>query len=158
MRISLIATTVAATALFIAGNAAAQDVTVGSPWVRGTVPGQTATGAFMELTSKADATLVGASSPVASVVEVHEMKIDNGVMKMRPLPRLELPAGKAVALKPGGYHIMLMDLKHPLAKGEHVPLTLKFEGKDKKLVTVNVDAVVRDLTAPAGGDAMQHNH
>lgn len=134
------------------------DVSVKDSWVRGTVAGQSATGAFMELKSTEDATLVGASSTVAGVVEVHEMTMDNGVMKMRALPRLTLPAGKPVALKPGGYHIMLMDLKQPLKKGDSVPLTLKLEGKDKKSSTLEVKAEVRDLTATSGMPAMDHKH
>ena len=124
------------------------EVTVKNPWARGTVAGQTASGAFLELQSSADATLIGVASPAAGVVEVHEMRMDNGVMKMRAIPRLDLPAGKTVALKPGGYHIMLMDLRKPLTKGEILPLTLKVEGKDKKLVSVEVKAAVRELTEP----------
>ena len=92
------------------------------------VQGQKATGAFMKLTSKEGAKLLSASSPVAGVVEVHEMKMDNNVMQMRALPDgLPLPAGKAVALQPGGYHVMLMDLKAPLDKGSNVPVTLVFQ-------------------------------
>ena len=144
-------------ALFCAGTASAQSLTVTGPWVRGTVAGQSATGAFMELSSKADAVLVSASSPVAGVVEVHEMKMDDGVMRMRMLPKLDLPAGKTVQLKPGSYHIMLMDLKQPLKKGDMVPLTLQVEGKDKKRETIEVKAEVRDLTAPAAaGDMSSH--
>ena len=124
------------------------DVTVRDPWARGTVVGQTASGAFLELQSSADATLIGVSSPAAGVVEVHEMSMDNGVMKMRAVPRLDLPAGKPVVLKPGGYHIMLMDLRKPLKKGESLPLKLKIEGKDKKLSTIEVKAEVRELTEP----------
>lgn len=130
-------------------------VSVSGAWVRGTVAGQSATGAFMELKSGANAVLLGASSPVAGVVELHEMSMDNGVMKMRALPQLELPAGKTVSLKPGSYHIMLMDLKRPLKKGEIVPLTLKVAGKDKKQSVIEVKAEVRDLTAPP---AMEHKH
>ena len=133
----------------------AQGVTVKDVWARGTVAGQSATGAFMTLTSGENAALVGASSPVAGVVEVHEMSMDNGVMKMRAVPRLELPAGKSVALKPGGYHIMLMDLKRPLNNGEGLPLVLKLEGKDKKISTLEVKAEVRALTTPP---AMEHKH
>ena len=81
--------------------------------------------------------------------------MDNGVMKMRAMSRLDLPAGKAVTLKPGSYHIMLMDLKQPLKKGDSVPLTLKVEGKDKKLSTLEVKAEVRELTAPP---VMDHKH
>lgn len=133
----------------------AQGVSVSDAWVRGTVAGQMATGAFMELKASENAALLSASSPVAGVVEVHEMTMDKGVMKMRAMPRLELPAGKSVALKPGSYHIMLMDLKQPLKKGDSVPLTLKVEGRDKKLSTLEVKAEVRDLTTPP---MMEHKH
>lgn len=131
------------------------EVSVSDAWVRATVTGQSATGAFMTLTAGENAALVGASSSVAGVVEVHEMSMDNGVMKMRAVPRLDLPAGKGVALKPGGYHIMLMDLKRPLNNGESLPLVLKLEGKDKKITTLEVKAEVRALTTPP---AMEHKH
>ena len=128
-----------------------------APWVRGTVPAQKATGAFMQLSSKAGVTLVGVASPAASVVELHEMVMDNNMMKMRALPRLDVQAGKLVELKPGSYHVMLIDLKKPLAKGEIVPITLKVEGKDKKVELVEVKAEVRDLAA-ATAPAMEHKH
>lgn len=110
-----------------AGASQAQVVAVTDAWVRNTVPGQTATGAFMTLSARQKAKLVALSTPVAGVAEVHEMKMDGGVMKMRAVVGgLDLPAGEAVALKPGGYHIMLMDLKADLPKGSQVPLTLVF--------------------------------
>jgi periplasmic copper chaperone A len=139
-----------------AGSALAADLEVTAPWVRGTVPAQKSTGAFMQLTSKAGVTLVGVASPAASVVELHEMVMDNNVMRMHPVPRLELQAGKTVELKPGSYHVMLIDLKKPLTKGEIVPITLKVEGKDKKVEMVEVKAEVRDLTAAA--PMMEHDH
>ena len=139
-----------------AGSALAADLEVTAPWVRGTVPAQKSTGAFMQLTSKAGVTLVGVASPAASVVELHEMVMDNNVMRMPPVPRLELQAGKTVELKPGSYHVMLIDLKKPLTKGEIVPITLKVEGKDKKVEMVEVKAEVRDLTAAA--PMMEHDH
>jgi len=77
-------------------TAFAGDIEIKAPWVRGNVAGQMATGAFMEVTSKSGATLVGAASPVAGVTEIHEMKMDGGVMKMRAVPRLDLPAGNAI--------------------------------------------------------------
>ncbi len=131
-------------------------VTVADPWVRGTVAQQRATGAFMKLTAPAGARLVEARSPMAGVVEIHEMTMDNNVMRMRQVPMLELPAGKAVELKPGGYHVMLMDLKQPMKTGESVPITLVFEDKDKKRLTVDIQAPVRALNAPAG--KMEHKH
>lgn len=97
----------------------------------------------MTLVSADGAVLVAASSPVASVVELHRMVIEDNVMKMHAVPRLELPAGQAVELRPGGYHVMLMDLKRPLKIGETVPLTLTIEGRDKQPRTVDVMAEVR---------------
>ena len=105
--------------------AQAQTVLVKDAWVRASVPGQQATGAFMKITSKDAGTLTSVSSPVAGVAQVHEMKMDGGVMQMRAVVGgLELPAGKTVELKPGGYHVMLMDLKTALQVGAVVPLTL----------------------------------
>ncbi|MGB7543045.1 MAG: copper chaperone PCu(A)C [Burkholderiales bacterium] len=122
-------------------------VEVRAPWVRGTVQGQTSSGAFMELKSATGAAVVGVETPVAEIVEMHETKMDGDVMKMRAVPRIELPAGRTVELKPGGYHVMLMSLKRPLKKGDIVPIRLRIEGKDKSVKTVEVRAEVRDLTA-----------
>lgn len=129
---------------------AVAQVTVKDPWVRGTVAEQKATGAFMALTAAADSKLVGAASPLAGTVEIHEMAMDQNVMKMRPVAALALPAGRTVELKPGGYHVMLMDLKQPLKKGDTVPITLKLQGKDGKPQEVEVKAEVRDLAATGG--------
>jgi copper(I)-binding protein len=115
----------------------AQGVEVKDAWARATVQGQMATGAFMKLTAKKGTRLVSASSPVAGVTEVHEMTMDNNVMKMRPIAGLDLPAGKAVELKPGGYHLMLMDLKAPLQKDTTIPMTLVF--KDAKGVETKTE-------------------
>lgn len=131
------------------------DIEIKDPWVRGTVVGQQATGAFMELRSAAGATLIGASSPVAAITEVHEMKMDGTVMKMRAIPRLDLPAGQPVRLAPGGYHVMLIKLKQPLRKGDKVPLTLQFAGHDKKVSEIRVEVPVRDLAA---GPVAEHSH
>ncbi len=128
---------------------AAAQVTVTDAWVRGTVAGQTTTGAFMQLKAAADASLVSAASPVASIVELHEMKMDGGMMKMNAIARLPLPAGKAVDLKPGSYHVMLMGLTVPLRAGDVVPLTLTFEDKTGKKTAVEVKAPVKALTAGA---------
>jgi periplasmic copper chaperone A len=134
------------------GAAWAQPVDVKDAWVRTSVQGQKATGAFMTLTAKDSLTLVSASSPVAGVVEVHEMKMDGDVMKMRALPTgLDLPAGKAVALKPGGYHVMLLDLKAALPKDSTVPLTLVF--KDAKGVQSQLALKVPVASAAPGGAA-----
>ena len=133
------------------------EVTVKDSWVRGTTPAQKATGAFMEITSSEAAALLSASSPVAGVVEIHTMKMEDGVMKMRALPKLDLPAGKAVKLAPGGNHVMLMDLRQQMKKGDVVPITLKIEGADKKVQTLEIKAEVRDLATPATQDK-SHGH
>lgn len=149
-----------AAALLLSGLAHAQ-VSVQDAWVRATVPQQKATGAFMRLTAAQDMRLVGASSPVAGVTEVHEMKLVDNVMKMRAVPALDLPAGQAVELKPGGYHIMLLDLKQPVAQGGTVPLTLVFEGKDGQRQSQELQAPVRALgaaAAPAGGHGKHGGH
>lgn len=141
-----------------AAGALAADLDVKTPWVRGTVAGQKATGAFMELSSPAGAAIVGAASPVAGVTEIHEMKMDGGVMKMRAVPRLDVPAGKPVSLAPGGYHVMLMDLRQQLKKGDVVPIALQVEGKDGKVETIEVKAEVRELTAGTPAPAANHGH
>jgi len=125
-------------------------VSVKEPWVRATVAQQQATGAFLQITSATPARLVSASSPVAAVVEIHEMSMDAGVMKMRAVPALELPAGVSVELKPGGYHVMLMGLKNQIKAGDSVPLSLVVEGTNKKRETIELMVPARALGgAPA---------
>jgi hypothetical protein len=144
-------------ALIFAAFPVMAQVTVKDPWVRATVSAQKATGAFMQITSAQDARLVEASSPVAGVVEVHEMVMEKDVMKMRAVKGLDLPAGKTVELKPGGYHVMLMDLKQQMKDGDTVPVTLVIEGKDKKRSTIEVKAPVKPLTAASKPEA-EHKH
>ena len=134
-------------------------VKVENAWARATVQGQKGTGAFMNITAKEGTRLVGVSSPVAGVAEVHEMKLENDIMKMRAVPVLDLPAGQTVRLKPGGYHVMLMDLKAPLAKDSTVPVTLRF--KNAKGVESTLDLVLPvGLAAPGAvaGTAAEHKH
>ena len=128
-------------------------IKVENPWVRGAVPGQLATGAFLDITSVKDAALVKAESPVAATVEVHAMAMKNNVMTMYEVPKIDLPAGKQVRLAPGGFHIMLMDLKQPVKNGETVPIRLTIEYPDKKRETIDVKAQVRGL-----GTSQEHQH
>ncbi len=144
-------------ATFLHGAVANAQVVVREPWVRATVAEQKATGAFMQLTSQQDARLVEVNSVVAKVVEIHEMKMDNNVMRMRAIKGLALPAGKGVELKPGGYHIMLMELNRTLKDGESVPLTLVVEGADGKRQAIELNVPVRPLTA-AAPDHGSHKH
>jgi copper(I)-binding protein len=127
--------------------------TVQDAWVRGTVAQQMATGMFGRITSPTGGKLVAASSPVAGVVEIHEMAMQGDVMRMRAVAGLDLPAGKAVELKPGGYHIMLMGLTQQLKPGDTVAVTLVIEGTDKKRETLQIKAPVRPLNAAGAGAA-----
>ena len=146
------ARTAAAMLLALAAGAHAQ-TTIKDAWVRGTVAQQKASGAFMHITSAQGGKLVSVSTPVAGVAEIHEMSMQGDTMRMRAVPSLELPAGKAVELKPGGFHVMLMDLKATLKAGESVPLTLVVEGKDGKRETLEIKAPVRAL-----GSDSAHKH
>jgi copper(I)-binding protein len=144
-------------ALAIAAPLAFADVTVTQPWVRGTVAPQKTTGAFMTLKSTSDAKLVSATSPSAKQVEIHEMVMVNNVMRMRPVAEVALPAGKDVALKPGGYHIMLMGIERQLKQGDVVPITLTVREGNGSTKTVAVRAEVRDLAASGASKSMSHD-
>ncbi len=150
--------TITLAAFVMAAAAHAQNVEVRDAWARSTVPNQKSSGAFMKLTAKEGTRLVGADSPVAGITEVHEMKMEGDVMKMRAVSALELPAGQTVELKPGGYHVMLMDLKTALKKDSTIPLTLLF--KDAKGVEskVEVQLPVRGMAPGAAMPASGMKH
>ena len=131
-------------------------VKIDNAWARATVQGQKATGAFMTFTAAQTTRLVAVSTPVAGVAEIHEMKMDSGVMKMRAVPGLDLPANQAVELKPGGYHLMLMDLKAPLTKDASVALTLTF--KNAKGVESRQQVNVPVSTSMPQGQMQGHTH
>ena len=139
-------------ALSLAAQLACAQTTVKEAWVRGTVAQQKVTGAFMQLTSAQGGKLISVASPAAGMVEIHEMVMQGNVMKMRAVAGVELPPGKAVELKPGGYHVMLMDLKQQAKAGDTVALTLVVEGKDGKRETLTVNAPVKSL------DSSEHKH
>ena len=146
------------------GAAYAQNVEIREAWIRTSVPGQKATGAFMKITAKDGVKLVGASSPAAGVAEVHEMKMEGDVMKMRAVSGgLDIAAGKTVELRPGGYHVMLMDLKAALQKDSTIPLTLVFKdakGSESKVeLKVPVATTAPGAAAAKAGDmpAMDHS-
>jgi len=144
--INKIMTAVAASVLAISAQA---QVTVSDAWVRATVAQQKATGAFMQIKSVKEARLLEVRSPVAGVVEIHKMEMADNVMKMRAIDTLDLPAGKVVELKPGSYHIMLLDLKAQVKDGDVVPVTLVVEGKDKKRETIEIKATAKPLNQTA---------
>ena len=142
----------------LAQSAAAQTppVQIDAAWARATVPGQKGTGAFMTLTAGQSLRLVGVSSPVAGIAEIHEMKMEGDVMRMRAIAGLDLPAGKKVELRPGGYHLMLMDLKQPLTKDTQIPVTLRLQNAQGQTTQVQLSVPV-SLQAPAGAGA-GHSH
>jgi len=140
-------------AWFLTGAAAAADlVQVMEPWAKATVPGQKVGGVYMEIVARENLRLTGVKSAVAETAQVHQMKMENGMMRMRAAPFLELPAGKTVKLEPGGYHIMLFDIKQSLVAGQKLKLELTVEDATRRQHRIAVEAIVRDRDAgPAGG-------
>jgi copper(I)-binding protein len=134
-------------ALLMSASVYAGDIQVENAWARATAPGQDAAGVDLTITSKQAATLVGVSSAACKTVELHSMASESGMMKMREVEAIELPAGKRVNLGEGGYHLMLTGLKAPLKAGESVPLTLSIKVANKRMVKVKTKAKVKPLTA-----------
>ena len=151
--------TVALVATLWAAAATAQTtaVQVDGAWARASVQGQKGTGAFMRLTAPQGARLMGVESPAAGITEVHEMKMDGDIMRMRAVPVLDLPPGKTVELKPGGYHLMLQDLKAPLMKDSVVPITLVFQDAQGAETRLSLSVPV-GTGAPGGAKAHGHKH
>jgi copper(I)-binding protein len=122
----------------------AGDLVITQPWSRATPAGAKVAGGYLTIENKGSAPdrLVSGTGDVAGRVEIHEMAMNNGVMTMRPLDKgLTIEPGKTVKLAPGGYHVMLMDLKSPLKQGEKVPLTLEFEKAGKVTLSLDVQGV-----------------
>ena len=131
----------------LAGLSQAQNAKVGSlqiesPYTRATVPGQKVAGGFMKIENKGAADqLLSASSPAAAEVQLHEMSMEGQVMKMRQVKEIAVPAGGAVELKPGGLHLMFINIKTPLTAGETVPVKLKFAKAGEVEVKMPVNAM-----------------
>lgn len=121
------------------------EVTVQNAWVRATVPQQKAAGVFFDIQATENLQLVEAQTSAATSAELHEMKMENDVMRMRPLEQLALPAGKKVNLKPGGYHLMLMGLKNQIKVGDVIPLRLMFQDKNKKQQFVDIKVIAKPI-------------
>ena len=132
----------------------AGEVIISDAWARASAPGQKNGSVALIITSPQDARLVAVSSSSSASAEIHTMSIDKGVMKMRELQFLSLPAHKAVSLGPGGDHLMLFDLKKPLKEGDEVQLTLSIEFADKSKEKFQVKAQVRPLIS---GQSKQHH-
>ena len=135
----------------------AGDLVISQAWSRATPGGAKIGGGYLTIENKGSAPdrLTGGSADVAGRVELHEMGTTDGVMKMRPLDKgLTIEPGKTVKLAPGGYHLMLVDLKTPLKQGEQIPVTLEFEKAGKAKVTLDVQGI--GAQAPGGGGAGGH--
>jgi hypothetical protein len=134
----------------------AGDLVISQAWTRATPGGAKTGGGFVTIENKGSAPdkLIGASADGAGKIEVHEMAMNDGVMKMRPVEGgLTIDPGKTVKLAPGGYHLMMMDLKAPLKQGDKLPLTLQFEKAGKVAVTLDVQGI--GAPAPGGGMEMK---
>lgn len=136
-------------------------IEVSGGWIRATAPGQDQGGADLSIISKQSATLVGASSPVCKMVQLHTMTNENGMMRMREVKAIKIPAGKRVNLRESGYHLMLVGLKAPLKEGETVPLILSFKVGKQGVAKVETTAEVKSLTATgptSHDDEQMHMH
>ncbi len=127
--------------------AAEPSLKITNAWAKTTVPGGSVSAAYMQLQSDKPLKLLKAESPLTKTVEIHNMKMNDGVMEMKAVDAVDIPAKKMVELKPGGYHIMLIKVSKPINKDDKVPLTLTFEGADKKTFTVDVEATGQEKTA-----------
>ena len=156
MKSNALLTICTAISITFSGAALAQTASVGAikienAYTRATVPGQQVAGGFMKIENKgATDQLLSASSPAAGEVQLHEMAMDGNVMKMRQVKDIAVPAGGAVELKPGGLHLMFMNIKTPLAAGETVPVKLKFAKAGEVEVKMPVNAMGQH------GGAMKH--
>ncbi len=154
LALSLVTATLALGTTASHAQTAPTGLKVEAPWARPTVQGQAAGGGFLRIVGgPAGDKLLGASTDIAARVELHTMSMDDNVMRMRQIDSIDVPAGKAVDLAPGGLHVMFMDLKTPLKTGSSFPLTLRFE----KAGAVKVDVKVQPAP-PAGTPAMKSEH
>jgi hypothetical protein len=131
------------------------EVTISNAWVKPTVPGQPVAGAYMTIVSDKDLDIVEVSSPVAGKAEIHSMSMQGNIMRMKKLERLQLKAGKPVELKPGGFHVMLMELNHQIKEGEIVPVSFVSQEGSSKKATVTVKAMA---TSPKATDSSHDEH
>lgn len=146
--------------IFFTGVVYAGDLRVSNAWVSETLPAQNVSMAEFSITSKQAASLVGVSSSVARAVEMHRMSHENGMMKMREVQNIELPAGQTVNFRDSGYHLMLIGLKSPLKAGASIPLVLSTQEAGQPIIQLKVMATVRATSSTASHeeDAHQHHH
>ena len=148
----------ATAAILLSASVYAGDIQVEAASVRATAPGQQTAMGDLSITSKKIALLVGVTTPVAQSVELHLMSHDNGMMKMREVKEVPLPAGRVVNMGQEGYHLMLMNLKEPIKEGATVPLTLMIQLADKKTIKLETTATVKPLIVIDANEQMHHHH
>lgn len=136
---------------------AADSVSIENAWVRPTTLGQDVGAAYMSFNSKQDVTLISVSSDATKSVEIHSMSMQNGVMKMRMLEKLAIKAGKPYKLEPGGFHLMLFDLKKPLTAGQYVNFELTFSAGNTEFKQ-SIRAPIKMPDDVEGQDHSHHHH
>ncbi|HEX9391094.1 MAG TPA: copper chaperone PCu(A)C [Usitatibacteraceae bacterium] len=134
-------------------KAAPPKIVVTGAWVKTTIPGGSVSAAYMQIQSPTALKLLKVEAPIAGDAQIHDMKMNDGVMEMKELDSLAIPAGQMVELKPGGRHVMLMNLTGPIRLGDNVPLKLVFEGADKKKISVRIKATAREREGDNKGSA-----
>lgn len=145
--------------LLLSAFVCAENIQVEGAWAKATLPGQDAGMVSLTVTSKQAATLIGISSTACKSVEMHSMAHDNGMMKMREVKAIKLPAGKRVDFEEAGFHLMLIGLKSALKEGEALPLTLRIKDKNQRVVNIKISAAVKPITATQVSDREDiHSH
>ncbi|MEQ1589419.1 MAG: copper chaperone PCu(A)C [Gallionella sp.] len=152
---------IACLSILFSGLVHATNVQVDNAWAKATLPGQSTGLVNLTLTSKPTATLIGATSPACKSVELHSMTHDNGMMKMREVKAIKLPAGEPIDLEKAGFHLMLIGLKSALKEGENVPLTLHIKQANQRVVKVKASAIIKPVMATpptSKEDTHEHHH
>jgi len=137
---------------------AKETVSIENVWVRATAPGQDVGAAYMTFASKQDVTLIRIESDATKSVEIHSMSMQNGVMKMRMLETLPIKAGKPYKLEPGGFHLMLFDLKKPLTSGQYVNFELTFKSGNTEFKQQVKAPIKTESSTESGSDDHSHHH
>ena len=119
-------------------------VIISDAWIKATIPGASVSAAYMRIQSPTALKLVKVEGAIAADIQMHDMRMNEGVMEMNTLPSIDIAARQTVELKPGGKHVMLMKVAKPIKSGDKVPLTLTFEGTDKKKITLRINAIAKE--------------
>ena len=119
-------------------------IVISDAWIKTTIPGATVSAAYMRIQSPTPLKLLKVEGAIAADIQIHDMRMNEGVMEMNALPSIDIAAQQTVELKPGGKHVMLMKVAKPIKNGDKVPLALTFEGTDKKTITLRINAIAKE--------------